>query len=93
MNRQGDFWELRVNGIREGGPLYKTWDQATTALSSQANRLFRDACRSGRLTPEIAAAVYSLEEEIARGRRTAPRPGIVFHVKNVAHYAVRRIPR
>lgn len=33
------MWELRVGGIREGGKLYRTWNDAKESLFHKLNRL------------------------------------------------------
>lgn len=92
------YWEIRVNGIREGGPLYVTWETAAAAFFSRARRALSEELRlprAGSNPWESAREMEGKVEALARqilSEKARPRPNLTFSHGRY-HFALSRVAR
>lgn len=67
-------WGLRLNGIREGGALYRSWEDGREALLKRLNRLGYEQRRQGNAAADDERASETLR--IISQRRETPRQNI-----------------
>lgn len=70
-------WELRVAGIREGGPLYASWHDAKEAAWRYIDRHHHEAQRAkSRYADQIGVKKNDFLHDYIQGQIAQPRPNL-----------------